>query len=160
MPAFTRSEIRALSNWAKGSEDAKYQLSLWGRGVDVLLVGDEVHAERPELVEGVDKGLGRAGEAVVSPDEDDVNLSLAYVVEEELVVGSIFCGAGRVVHVLAGDVEPSTAGILPKLEELGFRVLAFVEGGDSGVDGDAFCGGGGHVQKVNPILLANPSSCR
>ena len=93
----------------KGSEDAEDECSLWGRRVDVLLKGDEVHAEASELVEGVDEGLGRAGEAVVSPDEDDVYLSFSNIVEEELVIGSVFVGAGGVVYVLAGDVKPSTA---------------------------------------------------
>jgi len=132
----------------KGSEDGEYQLSLWGRGVNVLLEGDEVYAEVSELVEGIDEGLGRAGESVVSPDEDDVHLSLSGVVEEALVVGSVFVGACGVVYILICYFKPSTLCILSELEELGFGVLAFVEGGDSGVDGNAFCGGGGHVQKV------------
>ncbi len=74
----------------KRCEDAEDEFSLWGRGVDVLLVGDEVYAEVSELVEGVDEGLGRAGESVVSPDEDDVHLALACIVEEALVVSSVF----------------------------------------------------------------------
>ncbi len=84
----------------KGSEDAEDECSLWGRGVDVLLKRNEVNSEVSELVEGVDECLGRAGEAVVSPDEDDVDLSLSDVVEEELVVGSVFVRACGVVHVL------------------------------------------------------------
>jgi len=94
----------------------------------VLLKGDEVNAEVSEFVEGVDECLGRAGESVVPPDEDDVHLSLAYVVEQALVVGSLFCGAGGVVNVFVGNVEASTLGVLSKLEKLGFGVLAFVEG--------------------------------
>ena len=112
----------------KRCEDAEDEFSLCGRGVDVLLVGDEVHAEVSELVEGVDEGLGRAGEAVVSPDEDDVHEALPNVVEEALVVGSVFVRACGVVHVLAGDVKPSTAGVLSQLQKLGFGVLTFVEG--------------------------------
>jgi len=112
----------------KRCEDAEDERSLWGRGVDVLLKRNEVNAEVSELIEGVDEGLGQAGESVLSPDEDDVNLSFSDVVEEALVVGSLFGGACGVVHVLAGDVKPSTTGVLSKLEELGFWVLAFVEG--------------------------------
>ena len=37
---------------------------------------------------------------------------------------------------------------LSRWRALGFGVLAFVECGDPGVDGDAFRGGRGHVQKV------------
>ncbi len=70
----------------KRCEDAEDERSLWGRRVDVFLKRNEVNAEVSELVEGVDEGLGRAGEAVVSPDKDDIHLSLAYVVEEALVV--------------------------------------------------------------------------
>ncbi len=132
----------------EGGEDAEDEFSLWGRGVDVLLKRNEVNAEVSELVEGVDECLGRTGESVVSPDEDDVHLSLAYVVEEALVVGAIFIRARGVVNVFVDDVEPSTTGVLPQLQKLGFGVLAFVEGGDPGVDGDAFCGGGGHITRV------------
>ncbi len=96
----------------------------------------------------VDEGLGRAGEAVVSPNKDDVHLSFSNIVEKPLVVGSVFVRAGGVIHVLAGDVEPSPVGVLSQLQKLGFGVLAFVERGDSGVYGNAFCGGRGHVQKV------------
>ncbi len=138
----------------KRGEDAEDERSLWGRGVDVLLVGDEVDAEAPELIEGVDEGLGRAGESVVPPDEDDVHLSFPNVVEEALVVGSLFGRACGVVNVFVGNVKASTLGILSKLEELGFWVLAFVEGRDSGVDGDAFFGASRHVQKV--LLLDTP----
>ncbi len=81
------------------------------------MIQNEVHAEVSELIEGVDEGLGRAGEAVVSPNKDDVHLSFSNIVEEPLVVGSVFVRAGGVIHVLAGDVEPSLACVLPKLEE-------------------------------------------
>ena len=138
----------------KRCEDTEDECSLWSGGVDVLLIADEVHAEVSELVERIDEGLGGAGEAVVSPDEDDVHLSLSCVVKEALIVSSVFVRACGVVNVFVDDVESSTLGVLSKLEELGFWVLAFVEGGDSGVDGDAFCEGGGHVQKV--LFLDTP----
>ena len=115
----------------KGSEDAEDECSLWGRGVDVLLKRNEVHAEASELVEGVDEGLGRAGESVVSPDEDDVHLSFSCVVKEALVVGAVFVCACGVVNVFIDDVEPSPAYVLSQLQKLGFGVLAFVEGGDT-----------------------------
>ena len=48
----------------------------------------------------------------------------------------------------SGDIEPSPACVLSQLQKLGFGVLAFVERGDSGVDGDAFFRASRHVQKV------------
>ena len=45
--------------------------------------------------------------------------------------------AAGVVHVLIDDLETSALRVFPEGLELGLGVLAFVEGGDSGVDADS-----------------------
>jgi len=72
--------------------------------------------------------LGRAGESVVSPNEDNVHLSFAYVVEQALIVHPLFVRACGVVHVFVGNVKAPTLGVLSQLQKLGFWILASVVG--------------------------------
>jgi hypothetical protein len=48
MPAFTRSEIRL---------DSKDHLALWCSRVDLLLMGDEVHAQRLKFLQSAGRCL-------------------------------------------------------------------------------------------------------
>ncbi len=65
--------------------DGEDHLALWGGGVDVLLVGDEVNTECPELVECGDEGFGGTGKAIITPDEYDIGLAFANGIEELLI---------------------------------------------------------------------------
>ncbi len=65
--------------------DGENHLTLWGGGVDVLLVGDEINAKRAELVECGDEGFGGTGKAIITPDEYDIGLAFANGIEELLI---------------------------------------------------------------------------
>ena len=130
----------------------EHQLALRGRGVDVLLVADEVDAERPELHERVDERLGRAGEAVVAPDQDDVDRALAHGLHEALELRPVVVGARGEVDELDGDLKAAARGVLAELAQLGLGILAAIVGRDPGVKGSAPGGGLGAADRLTSRL--------
>ena len=56
IPAFTRSLIKALSNWASEAMTVN-KLALWGHGVNVFLIRDKVHAQAVEFVQRMHQRL-------------------------------------------------------------------------------------------------------
>jgi hypothetical protein len=105
-----------------------------GANSHVLLIRDEVDPEVTELDERVHERLGAPREAVVAPDEDNVDFALARQVEELLIVWPVGVRAARVIDKLVGDGEPPAVGVGAQLRELGLRVLTLVEGRDARVD--------------------------
>src|SRR3954453_23530792 len=87
-----------------------------------------------ELAQRVDQRPGRAGEAVVAPDQGDIELALARRLEELLVPRPGLGGAGGVVDELADDAEAAALGVLSQGPELGLGVLAAVLGRDPRVE--------------------------
>jgi hypothetical protein len=129
----------------KAGHDGEDQLSLGRGGVDVLLEGDEVHAQALKFRECVDKCPRRAGKPVVAPDKHYVYLALADGIEHGPVVGTVFVAACRVVDKLAGDSKAAGLGVGAELAQLGFWALLAFVGGDAGVDRNAEVGlGAGH----------------
>ena len=59
--------------------------------------------------------IGGPGEAVVAPDEHDIDLPLSDRLEEPLVAGAIVRRAGRVVDELTHDLEPAPLRVLSEL---------------------------------------------
>ena len=92
------------------------------------MIGDEVHAQAVELVQGAHQGLRRAGKLVIAPDQRDIHLPLASHLQQGSVPGTVLPRPTGILDVLAHAQEPSTRGIFPEGEELGLRVLAFVRG--------------------------------
>jgi hypothetical protein len=117
--------------------DAEQQLALRGGGVRPLVVADEVDAQALKLGERVDQLAQGAGEAVVAPDQEHVELPAAGGLEHGAVLGAIVAGAARVVDVLAFDREAPALGILAQLPELRLRVLPPVDRRYPRVDGGA-----------------------
>src|SRR4051794_24344979 len=106
----------------------EHQLPLRRGRVHVLLVADEGDTSRLELSKRVDQGAGRASEAIVAPDEHDIELALARRLEELLVLGPRLSGAGGAVDELADHAEAATLGVLAQRTQLGLGVLAAVLG--------------------------------
>ena len=78
-------ELCALELCESGS-NGEEEATVGGRGVDVLLKGDEVYVEVPELIDGKDEFDGGSSKPVVAPDKYHIDLALAYIVKETLVV--------------------------------------------------------------------------
>jgi hypothetical protein len=76
---------------------------------------DEVDAEALELRKRVDELAHRAGEAVVPPDQQDVELPAAGGLEHGAVLGAVVLGAARMVDVLVRDREAAPIGVLAQL---------------------------------------------
>src|SRR3954447_15446312 len=90
-----------------------------------------------ELSKRVHECPRRAGEAVVAPDQHDIELALARRLEEPLVPWSALGRAGGVVDELSDDGEAATLGVLAQGPELGLGVLAAVLGRDPRVEAGA-----------------------
>src|SRR3954453_15033346 len=116
---------------------AEHELALRRGRVHVLLVADERYAPRLELAERVDQRPGGAGEAVVAPDQHDIELALTRGLEEPLVPRPRLGGARGVVDELADDAEAAALGVLAQGPELGLGVLAAILGRDPGVQAGA-----------------------
>ena len=54
--------------------DVENQLARGRSGIDVFLVGDEVHAQALEFLQCIDQRLGRARKPVVAPDQYHIEL--------------------------------------------------------------------------------------
>ena len=107
--------------------DPEQELALRGGGVRALVVADEVDAQALKLGERVDELTQGAGEAVVAPDQEHVELPAAGGLEHGAVLGAIVAGAARVVDVLARDGEAAPLGVLAQLPQLRLRVLPAVD---------------------------------
>ena len=94
----------------------------------------KAHPARLELGERVDQRPGRAGEAVVAPDQDDIELPLARRLEKPLVPRPHLGRAGGVVDELADHAEAAALGVLAQGPELGLGVLAAVLGRDPRIE--------------------------
>ncbi len=103
--------------------DDENHLALWGGGVDVLLVGDEVNTECPKLVKCGDEGFGGTGKAIIPPDKYDVGLAFANDIEELLIFWPLFIAPRGVVDVFGYDGEVSGFGVGAELTELVFGCL-------------------------------------
>jgi hypothetical protein len=95
---------------------------------------------RNSLHQGVDQGLGGAGEAVVAPHQHHVDLAPARRLEQPLVARPVVPRPRGVVDELGGDGEAAAVGVVTELPQLGLGVLALVVGRDAGVErGSAGC---------------------
>src|SRR3954447_21709250 len=90
-----------------------------------------------ELAQRVDQRPGRAGEAVVAPDQHDIELALARRLEQPLIPRPRLDGARGVVDEFPDHAEAATLGVLAQGPELGLGVLAAVLGRDPGVEAGA-----------------------
>jgi len=120
-----------------GADDLEDELAGRGRGVEAVVVRDEVDPEGPELVQGDDQILERTAEAVEFPDQEDLELYLAGGREHGLEGRAFGVAAGRVLVDELFEDGPAGAGdVLPELVELHIDLL-FVRG-HPGIDGDGF----------------------
>jgi hypothetical protein len=56
--------------------DREHQLALWGHGVNVFLIRDNVHAPAVEFVQRLHQRLGRPGQPIVPPDQHHIEVAL------------------------------------------------------------------------------------
>src|SRR3954462_2136689 len=77
IPALTRSPVSALSNWARLAIMPNTSSPCGVVVSNGLLVADERHPARLEPAERVDQRARGAREAVVAPDQHDIELALA-----------------------------------------------------------------------------------
>jgi hypothetical protein len=106
--------------------DAEEELALRGRGVRALVVADEVDAQALELGERVDQLAQGAGEAVVAPDQQDVELPPAGGLEHGAVLLAVVAGPAGEIDILVRDGEAAPLGVLAQLPQLRLRVLPSV----------------------------------
>lgn len=124
-----------------GADDLEDELTGRGRGVEVVVVRDEVDPQGPELVQGVDEILERTAQAVELPDQESRELFLAGGREHGLKGRALGVPAGRrLVDELFADGPAGAGDVGAELTELHIDLL-FVRG-HPGVDGDGFwdCG--------------------
>jgi hypothetical protein len=107
--------------------DAEQELALRGGGVRALVVADEVNPEALELRERIDELAQGAGEAVVAPDQQHVELPPAGSLEHGAVLLAVVAGAAGVVDILVGYGEATPLGVLAQLPQLRLRVLPPVD---------------------------------
>jgi hypothetical protein len=111
----------------------EHELALRRGRVHVLLVADESHPARLELTERIDQRPGRAGEAVVAPDQHHIEPALADDLEELLVLRPGLGRAGGMVDELPDHDEAAPLGVFAQGSELGLRVLTSVFSRDPSV---------------------------
>jgi hypothetical protein len=116
---------------------AEYELALRRGRVHVLLIADESHSPRLELAERIDECPGRAGEAIVAPDQHHIELALAYGLEKLLVLLPGLGRTGGMVDILPHHAEAAPLGILAQGLQLGLGVLSPILGRYAGVEAGA-----------------------
>src|SRR5262245_19529520 len=57
-------------------QDREDRLPLRSRRVDVFLIGDKIHPQAMELVQGLHQRLGGSGKAIVPPDQHHIDVAL------------------------------------------------------------------------------------
>lgn len=121
-----------------GQEDVAHQLVVGG---EVLLgVGVEVDAVSLEPLQVADRPRhALPAEAVERPEEHQVELATRRACEKlrEGLAVSLALGAALVLHVLVLELVPGALAPGAQLDKLVLRILPFVVGRHSGVDGDA-----------------------
>jgi hypothetical protein len=71
----------------EASHDPEDQLALRCRGIGAFALTDEIDAQGAELLEGIDQLLHRAREAVVAPDQQNIEPALAGRIQQALILG-------------------------------------------------------------------------
>lgn len=93
----------------------------------------------------VDQRLGGARKPVVAPDQYRVELPFLGRRHHPSILGSFIAGTRGLVYVFFDHGEAPPLDVFAQRPQLRSRVLAFVEGGDAGVEGYAL----GLVSQVN-----------
>ena len=105
-------------------------------GIDLLAEADELDVEVVELVEDLEEVFHRSGDAIGSPDQDDIEAAAAGIVHQIAESRASRLGSGDVVDVLVDDLEATLAGHLDQIAALGLGVL--IEARDPEVESGAF----------------------
>ncbi len=105
-------------------------------GVDLLAETDELDVEAVQLVEDLQEVPNGPSDPVRSPDQHDIELATASLLQELIETRPARFRAGDPVSELRHDLEAALNSHLPKIVQLCLRVL--IDGRDPQVKGGAF----------------------
>jgi hypothetical protein len=104
--------------------------------VYVLLIGNELDAERPKFFQRREKVLGGPGEPIKAPYHNRIELPLPGVVHQFIEFGARVFSAGLPhVYVFANQIKSSRRAVGPQIADL--KLTALVLRADPSIDGDS-----------------------
>ena len=110
--------------FSHGGDDMKGEPPSWRRGVDPIMVAQEVDPSGSKLIEGHHEVTNRAGKPIEPPTQDDVMLALVAGRHEAIKLGTpIFGAADPLIDVLGGEDPTSLADQITKGIELEIHPL-------------------------------------
>jgi len=104
-------------------------------GVDLFAETDELDVQPVQFVEYIEEVLHRSGDAIGSPDQDDVETTAAGISHQSIESRPPGLRTADHVGKLLHDLVAALLGHLTKVVELGLRVL--IERGDTQIEGGA-----------------------
>ena len=104
-------------------------------GVDIFAEADELDLYMIEFVQDLEEVADGAGQAVESPDHDNLEPAMPGIGHQLVEAGALRLGAADLVGVLLDDLVTALLGQLAQVVKLRLRVL--IEGGDAEVQGRA-----------------------
>jgi len=119
-----------LSDGADDDDDSPAQRAA---GVDLFAEADELDVEPVQFIQDFQEVLGRPGDPVRSPDQDDIEPAAAGIPQQAIETGAARLRAADPVRILFDDLIAALAGHLLEIVELGFRML--VDSADPHIEG-------------------------
>jgi hypothetical protein len=149
MPARTRSMIRLRSSSAMAPMMTTTARPRGPPGVDLFAEANELDIEPVQLIEHIEEVLHRPGDAIGSPDQDNIEMAAAAIVHHGIETWAFSFGSTDSVRILLDALIATLLSHLTEVVELGLGVL--IERRDTHVKGGALHRGSSSNQHISEI---------